>query len=197
MVPAGADSATARAVLAIQDQSTRYKQARGNRRAKQAAVDEVVRTMKRHLDSSDVVSEGLGFLYTASQSRHSKTPATKPAALALAKYADVVMSCITRHGSTADQGRRGLLLAGIGFLFNLTFGAEGGDGDGTAMLGAAYHLGQAVDADQTEAMALLLLAERRGSLLAAPFLTGVRARLSDDELAESRRRADALERPAP
>ena len=69
--------------------------------------------------------------------------------------------------------------------------SDAGDADGAAMLGAAYHLGQGVGADQGEALFFLSLAERRGSLLAARFLPSVRARLSAQAIRDGERRAAA------
>lgn len=54
-------------------------------------------------------------------------------------------------------------------------GAEAGDADAMAMLGAATLLGQGVDKNPAGALALLLEAERNGSLLAAPFVKAARA----------------------
>ena len=53
-------------------------------------------------------------------------------------------------------------------------GAEAGDADAMAMLGAATLLGQGVDKNPAGALALLLEAERNGSLLAAPFVKAAR-----------------------
>ncbi len=54
-------------------------------------------------------------------------------------------------------------------------GADAGDADAKAMLGAASLLGQGVPKDAERALALLLEAERGGSLLAAPFVKAARA----------------------
>ena len=48
-------------------------------------------------------------------------------------------------------------------------GAERGDADGQAMLGAAFHLGAGVPRDPVAALAWLLRARAGGSALAAPF----------------------------
>lgn len=60
-------------------------------------------------------------------------------------------------------------------------GSEAGDADAMAMLGAATLLGQGVDKDPTRALALLLEAERNGSLLAAPFVKAARAAVAPAE----------------
>ncbi len=65
--------------------------------------------------------------------------------------------------------------------------AELGDGDGQAILGAAYHLGAGVESDAVQSMAWLLRAQRNGSPLVQPFLGAVRARLSESEFAEAER----------
>lgn len=53
-------------------------------------------------------------------------------------------------------------------------GSEAGDPDAEAMLGAATLLGQGVPPDAGRALALLLSAENKGSLLAAPFIKAAR-----------------------
>ncbi|CAH1651008.1 conserved hypothetical protein [Hyphomicrobiales bacterium] len=53
-------------------------------------------------------------------------------------------------------------------------GSEAGDPDAEAMLGAATLLGQGVPPDAGRALALLLSAESKGSLLAAPFIKAAR-----------------------
>ena len=58
--------------------------------------------------------------------------------------------------------------------------SDGGDADGAALLGAALHLGQGAAADQEEAYRSLLLAERRGSMVALRYLPSVRERLTPD-----------------
>lgn len=62
-------------------------------------------------------------------------------------------------------------------------GAEAGDADAQAMLGAAALLGQGVAKDAAGALDLLLSAERNGSLLAAPFVKAARAAVAHDEVA--------------
>lgn len=64
-------------------------------------------------------------------------------------------------------------------------GAEAGDADAQAMLGAAMLLGQGVPKDGPGALALLLRAEHNGSLLATPFLKPARASLSIEEIARA------------
>ena len=59
-------------------------------------------------------------------------------------------------------------------------GADAGDADAQAMLGAAMLLGQGVAKDGAGALALLLRAEHNGSLLATPFLKPARASLSTE-----------------
>lgn len=54
-------------------------------------------------------------------------------------------------------------------------GAEAGDADAQAMLGAALLLGQGMAQDAERALALLLQAEGKGSLLAAPFIKAAQA----------------------
>lgn len=60
-------------------------------------------------------------------------------------------------------------------------GMEAGDPDSEAMLGAATLLGQGVPQDAGRALALLLAAEGKGSLLAAPFIKAARAAASPAE----------------
>lgn len=62
-------------------------------------------------------------------------------------------------------------------------GAEAGDADAKAMLGASTLLGQGVAKDAAGALALLLDAERGGSLLAAPFIKAARAAAAPEEAA--------------
>ncbi|MGO4741401.1 tetratricopeptide repeat protein [Bosea sp. 2KB_26] len=62
-------------------------------------------------------------------------------------------------------------------------GAEAGDADAKAMLGAAILLGQGVAKDAARALGLLLDAERGGSLLAAPFIKAARAAVAPEEAA--------------
>jgi uncharacterized protein len=69
-------------------------------------------------------------------------------------------------------------------------GAEAGDADGQAMLGAALHLGSGVERDPIEAFVWLTRAANAGSRLAAPFFGAVRASLSGEDLAEAQRRAE-------
>jgi TPR repeat protein len=54
-------------------------------------------------------------------------------------------------------------------------GMAAGDPDSEAMLGAATLLGQGVPPDAARALTLLLAAESKGSLLAAPFIKAARA----------------------
>ena len=68
-------------------------------------------------------------------------------------------------------------------------GAERGDADGQAMLGAAYHLGSGVPCDRVAAFAWLLRARDGGSALASPFFAAVENALSAEEITEARRRA--------
>jgi TPR repeat protein len=68
-------------------------------------------------------------------------------------------------------------------------GAERGDADGQAMLGAAYHLGAGAPKDRVAAFAWLLRAKAGGSPLAMRFYDVACAELSPDELAEAERRA--------
>lgn len=60
-------------------------------------------------------------------------------------------------------------------------GMAAGDPDSEAMLGAATLLGQGVPQDAGRALALLLAAEGKGSLLAAPFIKAARAAASPAE----------------
>lgn len=62
-------------------------------------------------------------------------------------------------------------------------GAAAGDPDSEAMLGAAALLGQGVPQDAGRALALLLAAETKGSLLAAPFIKAARDATSAPEAA--------------
>lgn len=62
-------------------------------------------------------------------------------------------------------------------------GMAAGDPDSQAMLGAATLLGQGIERDAKRALALLLEAERGGSLLAAPFVKAARAAASPVEAA--------------
>jgi TPR repeat protein len=68
-------------------------------------------------------------------------------------------------------------------------GAERGDVDAQAMLGAAHHLGRGVAPDRVAALAWLLRGQAGGSTLVARFLGAARAALSADEIAEAERRA--------
>jgi TPR repeat protein len=77
-------------------------------------------------------------------------------------------------------------------------GAERGDADGQAMLGAAFHLGSGVKRDPFEALVWLLRARNGGSPLAGQFFQAVRAALSPAQIADAERRAAApLPEPAP
>ena len=69
-------------------------------------------------------------------------------------------------------------------------GAEAGDADGQAMLGAALHLGSGVERDSIEALVWLTRAATGGSQLAAPFIETVRESLSAGDIVEARRRAE-------
>ena len=60
-------------------------------------------------------------------------------------------------------------------------GMAAGDPDSEAMLGAATLLGQGVSQDAGRALALLLSAEAKGSLLAAPFIKAARIAASPAE----------------
>ena len=62
-------------------------------------------------------------------------------------------------------------------------GVAAGDPDSEAMLGAATLLGQGVQQDAGRALALLLSAEGKGSLLAAPFVKAARDAASATEAA--------------
>jgi hypothetical protein len=64
-------------------------------------------------------------------------------------------------------------------------GADAGDADAQAMLGAAMLLGQGAPKDGIGALALLLRAERNGSLLATQFLKPARASLTPEELIQA------------
>jgi TPR repeat protein len=66
--------------------------------------------------------------------------------------------------------------------------AAAGDGDGAAMLGAAYHLGHGLAPDQSEAFHYLSVATDRGSALTAKFLPSVRAQLSPEAIETAERR---------
>ena len=85
--------------------------------------------------------------------------------------------------------------------------SDGGDGDGAALLGAALHLGQGAPENQEDAYRYLLLAERRGSTVAARYLPSVRERLASEvvrsieaegsaDAALSRSRRDRIRRTA-
>jgi TPR repeat protein len=77
-------------------------------------------------------------------------------------------------------------------------GAERGDADGQAMLGAAYHLGSGAPRDTVEAYVWLLRARTGGSPLASQFFMAVRAALSREDAAAAEARAEApLPEPAP
>ena len=84
------------------------------------------------------------------------------------------------------------VLAGLGLGYGWTWwrrGAEHGDADGQAMLGAALHLGAGVPRDPIAACAWLLRAEQGGSALAGQFLKPAQASLAPSDLAEAERRA--------
>ena len=70
-------------------------------------------------------------------------------------------------------------------------GAERGDADGQAMLGAAYHLGAGVPRDPVEALVWLLRARAGGSPLAGQFFQAVRSALTPAQIDEAERRAAA------
>jgi hypothetical protein len=77
-------------------------------------------------------------------------------------------------------------------------GAERGDADGQAMLGAAFHLGSGVKRDPVEAFVWLLRARKGGSPLAGQFFQAVRSALTPEHIAGAERRAGApLPEPAP
>jgi TPR repeat protein len=77
-------------------------------------------------------------------------------------------------------------------------GAERGDADGQAMLGAAYYLGAGVERDPRQALAWLLRAEAGNSQLAARFLAATRAVLNAAEIAEAEAHAaQPLPEPSP
>lgn len=60
-------------------------------------------------------------------------------------------------------------------------GMAAGDPDAEAMLGAATLLGQGVPTDPERALTLLLAAEGKGSMLAAPFIKAARAAIAPVE----------------
>lgn len=64
-------------------------------------------------------------------------------------------------------------------------GADAGDPDSQAMLGAAHLLGQGVARDGVTALVFLIKADRGGSQLALRFLKPARDALSDDERARA------------
>jgi uncharacterized protein len=68
-------------------------------------------------------------------------------------------------------------------------GAERGDTDGQAMLGAAFHLGSGVKRDPVEAFVWLLRARAGGSPLGGQFFQAVRDALPPAQIAEAERRA--------
>ena len=72
--------------------------------------------------------------------------------------------------------------------------ARQGEPDAQARLGAAFHTGLGVPADQIEALVWLTRAMSGGSALAANFLGRVRAELTPEAVALAERRA--RERPA-
>ena len=77
-------------------------------------------------------------------------------------------------------------------------GAEQGDADAQAMLGAAHHLGRGVALEGVAALVWLLRGQAGGSALAARFLRAARAARSPAEIAEAERRAkQALPGAAP
>src|SRR5262249_54183505 len=77
-------------------------------------------------------------------------------------------------------------------------GAERGDADGQAMLGAAHMLGAGVARDSVAALAWLLRAQAGGSALAAAYVGPARAALDAAGIAEATQRAAApLPEPAP
>jgi TPR repeat protein len=75
-------------------------------------------------------------------------------------------------------------------------GAERGDADGQAMLGAAHYLGAGIERDPQQALVWLLRATAGKSQLASRFLNATRSVLTVDEIAEAERRA-ALPLPEP
>jgi uncharacterized protein len=77
-------------------------------------------------------------------------------------------------------------------------GAERGDADGQAMLGAACYLGAGVERDPSQALVWLLRATAGKSELASRFLNAARSVLTSDEIAEAERRASLpLPEPSP
>jgi hypothetical protein len=77
-------------------------------------------------------------------------------------------------------------------------GAERGDADGQAMLGAAFALGSGLEHDPVAALAWLLRAQSGGSTLAGSFLGAARAALDATGIAEAESRAATpLPEPAP
>jgi hypothetical protein len=77
-------------------------------------------------------------------------------------------------------------------------GAERGDADGQAMLGAAFHLGSGVPHAPVEALVWLLRARAGGSALSRQFFDAVRAALSSAQVADAEQRAAApLPEPTP
>ncbi len=65
-------------------------------------------------------------------------------------------------------------------------GAEAGDADADAMLGAAYLLGQGVERDGVKALSLLLKAERGASQFAPRFIKAAHDSLTEDEIARAK-----------
>jgi uncharacterized protein len=77
-------------------------------------------------------------------------------------------------------------------------GAERGDADGQAMLGAAYYLGAAVQRDPYQALVWLLRAEMGASKFAERFLGAARSMLTATEVAKAEQEAGApLPEPSP
>jgi hypothetical protein len=70
-------------------------------------------------------------------------------------------------------------------------GAERGDADGQAMLGAAFHLGSGVKRNPLEACVWLLRARAGGSPLAGQFFQAVRSALTPRQIADAEHRAAA------
>ena len=68
-------------------------------------------------------------------------------------------------------------------------GAEAGDADGQAMLGAALLIGNGVTKDGVAALMWLLRAQAGGSALAVPFLKPAREALDTTRVTEAERRA--------
>src|SRR5579863_3154609 len=75
-------------------------------------------------------------------------------------------------------------------------GAERGDADGQAMLGAAYYLGAGVERDPRQALVWLLRAAAGKSELAPRYVTAARSVLTAAEIADAEQRA-AVPLPEP